>query len=1257
MHHAHLRPRAILWYVILTSFFLLVALATANPLDAQTFSTISQGETLAGQINAAAPLNTYLLRAEQGDSIRISARATDRAFNLRITLLSRTLNQLALSEIGEAVQINHPITQTGVYFILVTGIDEGGGAYTLTLEMADDVPDTAQPPILREPAAGAELPFTGSVTFVWDPVPGAIQYRLERLACNPDYTDCDPLVPVSTDASAVTIDHGDPRRTLWRVRAIYPDGSEGPFSDWSDFTIDQRPILREPVAGAELPFTGSVTFVWDPVPGAVQYRLERLACNLDYTDCDPLVPVSTDASAVTIDHGDPRRTLWRVRAIYPDGTEGPFSDWRPFSFDRPTATPLAMPGGPLLTVTPTTEPIPTLPPQIAITLAPTITPTPTPLPPPVQLQPLDGTVLSTTWISFVPGTNDVYVDFAWEAVPGAVSYRFERHYRQAGINGWVPYLTALDVADTTIRTGNPYRQTRWRVYAVAPDGSLSQPSPWAEFTFGTPTATLTPLAMPGGPLLTATPTTEAIPTLPPQIAITLAPTSTPTPLAMPGGPQLTATPSPTATPPPLEAPQWLEPSNVDTIIDQKDITVAFRWAAVAGAERYRIRESFCTLTCIVVERTIQTGTEYILAVGGSGLNDWNPSPGGIYAITVRALRGDSALNSLEQGPQSTARTVIYQPTTPTPTPATSMSAPRWIEPDRDYTVVDADDPGVLFRWEPAPGAMGYRFIWSICEPATVDNDCPRNTESADIVLGTEYLYTPTTNPQGFGGLPADDSQMRVFFVEPFGSSIENRGPRSDPRYVIYQREGVATPTPRALDPTIPPRPSDTPTPPPAPTEDPTSSISDSDLLLLLGLDVTSLPFELAWPPEPVNYVNIRAYVTEPDLLGPGITYVMRLECDLAAGDNVQWAVYGLPGASPATCNTEIQLSFSEGRFYWDMQVLLDHINSPVTKDFRLVAAPLNAVAPIVPPSELVLSFDFPVSASGMLSFPQGMRDTGITLLLPTRDPLPAPALFEVTVACAGQTEPLRWNILNTIAIHQPPGFDIGPHLCGETIPFAYSAPDVRPAIDLWYDWPPMQSSANFTVMVRPIRTSAAPTSTAIPTRSTFTPTPRPTEPPVASPTFTPTPRPTEPPAPSPTFTPTPRPTEPPVASPTFTPTPRPTDIPVAPIDRDYALNLRAGESTRFSEAISYPNGDTSDRIFITIEGIRGEQRYILALSCGGMGTEAVRWQVPRVTQVLTCGGSAAISFTADRNQQTVMIELPPGSNPAYVTYTLSLTAQ
>jgi hypothetical protein len=96
------------------------------------------------------------------------------------------------------------------------------------------------------------------------------------------------------------------------------------------------------------------------------------------------------------------------------------------------------------------------------------------LPAPVLVGPADGTVFFT-----LPRDTTV----TWQAVTGAARYRMEAQINQGG--SWTP------AADTTVNaTGTSFRfggdsPGRWRVTAVAPDGTPGTPSGWSTFRYDT----------------------------------------------------------------------------------------------------------------------------------------------------------------------------------------------------------------------------------------------------------------------------------------------------------------------------------------------------------------------------------------------------------------------------------------------------------------------------------------------------------------------------------------------------------------------------------------------------------------------------------------------------------------------------------------------------------------------------------------------------------------------------------------------------
>lgn len=118
----------------------------------------------------------------------------------------------------------------------------------------------------------------------------------------------------------------------------------------------------------------------------------------------------------------------------------------------------------------------------------------------------------------------------------------------------------------------------------------------------------------------------------------------------------------------------------------------------------------------------------------------------------------------------------------------------------------------------------------------------------------------------------------------------------------------------------------------------------------------------------------------------------------------------------------------------------------------------------------------------------------------------------------------------------------------------------------------------------------------------------------------------------------------------------------APPDNDYftEVNIKGGSST-VSGAISYPNGDTTDKIFYDVTGfdsVKTSGDVQLIMVCSGTGTENVRVNFNNVGSVgtVTCNGSATTTkfHTNDSDQGFVRIDLIGGSG-AYVNWSLTLT--
>ena len=115
----------------------------------------------------------------------------------------------------------------------------------------------------------------------------------------------------------------------------------------------------------------------------------------------------------------------------------------------------------------------------------------------------------------------------------------------------------------------------------------------------------------------------------------------------------------------------------------------------------------------------------------------------------------------------------------------------------------------------------------------------------------------------------------------------------------------------------------------------------------------------------------------------------------------------------------------------------------------------------------------------------------------------------------------------------------------------------------------------------------------------------------------------------------------------------------APYDDDgYTLVLPFYAGSTFTEQISYPGGDHTDLISVSVEGfnrLNTRTEYSFRLDCVGNGTESVAWGFDPSNPDIACGDSAVIVFTEDSNAQTVIVTLPEESVQALVYYTIVVT--
>lgn len=121
-------------------------------------------------------------------------------------------------------------------------------------------------------------------------------------------------------------------------------------------------------------------------------------------------------------------------------------------------------------------------------------------------------------------------------------------------------------------------------------------------------------------------------------------------------------------------------------------------------------------------------------------------------------------------------------------------------------------------------------------------------------------------------------------------------------------------------------------------------------------------------------------------------------------------------------------------------------------------------------------------------------------------------------------------------------------------------------------------------------------------------------------------------------------------------------VPAAMDDgQEFALSVDRDGGGQFNEALSYPEGDHSDRVTMTIANLaqrppNNYREFNVALMCSGKGVEYVRWGMPENPN-LVCGSVITVPFLFDLNHLPLVVKLLDGSPQSYVTYTLVAVAK
>jgi hypothetical protein len=182
--------------------------------------------------------------------------------------------------------------------------------------------------------------------FRWTTVPDAAGYRLQ-LAASPDFDECyyDERVDGPTTIPLADVLPPEADTVVWRVRA--QTSEEAPWCAPASFTVtppadraedaqflvDAPPVPIRPLQGDAVD-AEAATFTWEGVPEASGYHVQ-VGPSPDVGD--PIVDLTLDQTTTLTLFGElPREReglYWRVRALFPNNTAGPWSGPSGFGTD------------------------------------------------------------------------------------------------------------------------------------------------------------------------------------------------------------------------------------------------------------------------------------------------------------------------------------------------------------------------------------------------------------------------------------------------------------------------------------------------------------------------------------------------------------------------------------------------------------------------------------------------------------------------------------------------------------------------------------------------------------------------------------------------------------------------------------------------------------------------------------------------------------------------------------------------------------
>lgn len=173
------------------------------------------------------------------------------------------------------------------------------------------------------------VPGANGSNLSWTPVPGAVSYKVSLTTNDPF---CCPesnfgLAKLfTTNTASISIPQTEAACFSWRVRAVFADGME---SELSDRNCSCTPPPPPPTGLGCTPGTDASDLYWNPVPGAVSYKISMTtndpACcpNSGFGLAKQMTSTSPN---VTVPRSFAECFSWRVRAVMPDGTETALSN-------------------------------------------------------------------------------------------------------------------------------------------------------------------------------------------------------------------------------------------------------------------------------------------------------------------------------------------------------------------------------------------------------------------------------------------------------------------------------------------------------------------------------------------------------------------------------------------------------------------------------------------------------------------------------------------------------------------------------------------------------------------------------------------------------------------------------------------------------------------------------------------------------------------------------------------------------------------